>query len=124
MNLLFKKYLIDYKDISNEVTIDVRTKEEYLKNGRLDYNIEIITKREHEFLHKHLFWAEIIILYGMIKNLKYIKSQLINLSHDKEKPVIIGCSKGRLRSPTMWIYAKMLGIDAKVLRGGIISIKI
>ncbi|WP_373600917.1 rhodanese-like domain-containing protein [Paraclostridium bifermentans] len=124
MNLLFKKYLIDFKDISNEVTIDVRTKEEYLKNGRLDYNIEIITKREHEFLHKHLFWAEVVILYGMIKNLKYIKSQLINLSVNKERPVVIGCSKGRLRSPTMWIYAKMLGIDAKVLRGGIISIKI
>ena len=122
MTLLFSKYLIKYEDISDEIIIDTRTKEEYIKNKILKYNIPIITKKEHDFLHKYLLIAELVIIYGMIKNIKNIKQQLIEISNNKQDKIVVACSKGRLRSPTMWIYAKILGIDAKVLKGGIVTI--
>lgn len=123
MKLLLKKYLIKYEDIKDEVTVDVRTKEQYLANNVFKYNIPIMTKEEHDFLHRHLFWAEVIVIYGMINNIKEITKDLIKVSHNKTKTLIIGCSKGRLRSPTMWAYAKLLGINAKVLENGILGIK-
>ncbi|MGL6108085.1 MAG: rhodanese-like domain-containing protein [Romboutsia sp.] len=122
MALLFSKYLIKYEDIKDEITVDTRTKEEYSKEQILMYNIPIITKKEHEFLHKYLLFAEIIIIYGLVTNIESIKRQLIEVSNNKKEKLVIGCSKGRLRSPTMWAYAKLLGIDAKVLKYGIISI--
>ena len=122
MELFFKTYLIKYEDITNETTVDVRTKEQYIENKILKNNIPIINKQEHDFLHRHLFWAEVIILYVMIKNIKTIKKQLIEVSDNKKNKLVIGCSKGRLRSPTMWAYAKLLGIDAKVLEGGVANV--
>ncbi|CEH34472.1 hypothetical protein [Romboutsia lituseburensis] len=123
MKLLLKKYLIKYEDIKDEITVDVRTKEQYSENNVFKYNIPIMTKEEHDFLHRHLFWAEVIVIYGMIKNIKEITKDLIRVSHNKTKALIIGCSKGRLRSPTMWAYAKLIGINAKVLENGILGIK-
>ncbi|MGL5714388.1 MAG: hypothetical protein ACRCXT_18510 [Paraclostridium sp.] len=123
MKLLFRKYLIKYVDITNEITIDVRTKEQYLENKILKYNIPIINKKEHDFLKKWLLLAEVIILICMIRNIKEIKNELIEKSNNKSSKVVIGCSKGRLRSPTMWAYAKFIGIDAKVLEDGVASIK-
>ncbi|MGL5328140.1 MAG: hypothetical protein ACRDD7_02645 [Peptostreptococcaceae bacterium] len=123
MKIFFKKYLIKYEDITNEITIDVRTKEQYSDNKILMYNIPIMNKKEHDFLHKHLFWAEVIIIYALLRNIKNIKEELLKKSEDKKCKVVFGCSKGRLRSPTMCAYAKLLGIDAKVLEGGVVSIK-
>ncbi|MGL5330020.1 MAG: rhodanese-like domain-containing protein [Peptostreptococcaceae bacterium] len=122
MKLFLRKYLIRYEDIKDEITIDVRTKEQFSQNKILKNNIPIINKAQHDFLHRHLFWAEIIIIYGMLKNIKSIKKDLIEISNNKKDKLVIGCSKGRLRSPTMWIYAKILGIEAKVLEGGIVNI--
>lgn len=122
MKIFFKKYLIKYEDITNEITIDVRTKEQYLENKILKYNIPIINKKEHDFLKRHLFWAEVIIIFAMLGHIKEIKKELLEKSNNKNSEVVIGCSKGRLRSPTMWIYAKLLGIDAKVLEDGIYSV--
>lgn len=124
MNIFFKKYLIKYEDITNEVTIDVRTNEQFSKNEILKNNIPIMNKKEHDFLHRHLFWAEIIIIFSMLRNIKEIKFKLLEKSKNKKNKLVIGCSKGRLRSPTMLIYARLLGIDAKVLKGGIESINI
>lgn len=122
MKIFFKRYLIKYEDITDEITIDVRTKEQYKKNKILNYNIPIINKKQHEFLHKHLIWAEIIIIYCMLKDIKNIKKELTKVSNNKQAKVVIGCSKGRLRSPTMWFYAKLIGINAKVLDGGVENI--
>lgn len=121
--IFLKKYLIKYDEITDEITIDVRTKEQFLENKILKNNIPIINKKEHDFLHRHLFWAEVIILYVMIKNRKIIKKKLLELSDNRNNKLVIGCSKGRLRSPTMWAYAKLLGIDAKVLKNGILNIR-
>lgn len=122
MRLFFRKYLIKYEDITDEITIDVRTKEQYLENKMLKYNIPIMNKKEHDFLKKYLLLAEVIIIFAMIRNIKEIKSDLVEKSNNKKNRVVIGCSKGRLRSPTMWAYAKYIGIDAKVLDGGVVSI--
>ena len=118
MILFFKKYLIQYNNITNEVCIDVRTKEQFLQSPILKNNIPVINSKQHKFLHRHKFFAEIIILYGLFINLKYIKSELLRLSNNKTSKVVIGCSKGRLRSPTVWAYAKLIGINAKVLMYG------
>jgi rhodanese-related sulfurtransferase len=122
MKIFFKKYLIKYEDITNEITIDVRTKEQYLEDKILKYNIPIINKKEHDFLKRHLFWAEVIIIFAMLRNIKEIKKELLEKSNNKNSKVVIGCSKGRLRSPTMWVYAKLIGIDAKVLEDGVYSV--
>lgn len=70
MKIFFKKYLIKYKDIDDEITIDVRTEEQYNNNKKLQYNVPIINKIQYNFLHKYLFIAEIVIIYGLLKNIK------------------------------------------------------
>ena len=123
MRIFFKKYLIKYHDITDEITIDARTVEQYKSEKKLQYNIPIINKVQYDFLHKHLIIAELVIIYGLLKNIKNIKADLIKISNNKKSKIVIACSKGRLRSPTLWAYAKLIGIDAKVLDGGVVSIK-
>ena len=123
MKIFFKKYLIKYNDITDEITIDARTVEQYKSEKKLQYNIPIINKVQYDFLHKHLIIAELVIIYGLLKNIKNIKADLIKISNNKNSKIVIACSKGRLRSPTLWAYAKLIGIDAKVLDGGVVSIK-
>ncbi len=123
MRIFFKKYLIKYNDITDEITIDARTVDQYESNKKLQHNVPIINKLQYDFLHKHLLIAELVIIYGLLKNLKNIKADLLKISNNKKSRIVIACSKGRLRSPTLWAYAKLIGIDAKVLDGGIISIK-
>lgn len=123
MKIFFKKYLIKYNDITDEITIDARTIEQYKSEKKLQYNIPIINKVQYDFLHKHLIIAELVIIYGLLKNIKNIKADLIKISNNKNSKIVIACSKGRLRSPTLWAYAKLIGIDAKVLDGGVVSIK-
>lgn len=123
MRIFFKKYLIKYKDITDEITIDVRTEDQYNSDKKLQYNVPIINRIQYDFIHKYLIIAEIVIIYGLLKNIKKIKLDLLNISNNRKSKIIIACSKGRLRSPTLWAYAKYLGIDAKVLDGGVASIK-
>ena len=123
MRIFFKKYLIKYHDITDEITIDARTVDQYKSEKKLQYNIPIINKVQYDFLHKHLIIAELVIIYGLLKNIKNIKADLIKISNNKNSKIVIACSKGRLRSPTLWAYAKLIGIDAKVLDGGVVSIK-
>ena len=112
-------YIAINKITEQDVTIDVRTIEEYKAMPLLTYNVPIINKKEHDFLKKRMYLAIPIILKGFIKNKSYIKKQLITLSNNKTKRIVIGCSRGRLRSPAVYLYAKLLGIDAKVLKKGI-----
>lgn len=113
------EHLIKYDNIKNEITIDARTQEEYSSEQFLKYNIPIINKREHKFLHMHKPIAGIVVFYGFVRNRKNIKEKLLEISKNKEYDIIIGCSKGRLRSPALWLYARSLGINCKVIRGGI-----
>lgn len=111
---------IKYEDIEDlDVTIDVRTKKEYENMKFFVYNIPIINEDDYIFLKKHVYLAIPIVLKGLVKNNKAIKQQLYKLSKDKKYRIILGCSQGRLRSPIMYLYAKCLGINAKVLKGGI-----
>ncbi|HBI93793.1 MAG TPA: hypothetical protein DDY58_15995 [Terrisporobacter glycolicus] len=123
MRIFSKKYLIKYNDITDEITIDARTEDQYNSDKKLQYNVPIINRNQYDFLHKYLIIAEIVIIYGLLKNIKKIKLELLKISNNKKSKIVIACSKGRLRSPTLWAYAKYLGIDAKVLDGGIASIK-
>lgn len=83
------------------------------------HHIPVIDEKSHQFLKKHLVLAIPIILHGLYKNRHFIKNELLNLSENNKYHLVIGCSQGRLRSPIIAIYAKMLGIKCCVLKGGI-----
>ena len=85
----------------------------------LQYNIPVITIEQHQLLHRHLYLAGIIVFYGLFKNKKYIRNKLLEISNNRQYKILIGCSKGRLRSPAVWLYARFLGIDAKILKYGV-----
>lgn len=111
---------IDFKDIKDtDITIDVRTKQEFENMTLLSYNVPIINHKDYKLLKKRIYLAIPIVLKGLFKNKKEIAEQLHELSHYRKYRLILGCSQGRLRSPIMYLYAKYLGIDAKVLKSGI-----
>lgn len=110
---------IKLENIENEKLIDVRSEEEHKEMPLCKYNIPVINKNEHNILRKNIYLAIPIILYGLIKNRKLIKRDLLTISDNKAKKVVIGCSQGRLRSPIVCIYARMLGIKSFVLKNGI-----
>lgn len=114
-----KDIFTDLNNTDYNKTIDVRSFEEYKSFPLLQYNIPVINKKEHQLLHKHLYFAGIIVLYGLLKNKKFIKQELLKISNNKKSKLLIGCSRGRLRSPAVWIYARFIGIDAKILRNGV-----
>ena len=100
-------------------TVDVRSAEEFNAIKLLQYNIPVITIEQHQLLHRHLYLAGIIVFYGLFKNKKYIRNKLLEISNNRQYKILIGCSKGRLRSPAVWLYARFLGIDAKILKYGV-----
>lgn len=111
---------IEYQNIKkDDISIDVRTPEEFNKMPLFKYNVPVINKTQHEYLKKHIYLALPIIIIGFFENKKTIKNQLLLLSENKTKRVIIACSQGRLRSPIIYFYAKFLGLKAKVLKNGI-----
>ncbi len=110
---------IKLENIENEKLIDVRSEEEHKEMPLCKYNIPVINKNEHNILRKNIYLAIPIILYGLIKNRKLIKRDLLTISDNKAKKVVIGCSQGRLRSPIVCIYARILGIKSFVLKNGI-----
>lgn len=110
---------IKLENIKDEVTIDVRSKEEFEKMPLFKYNIPVIDEKEHKLLKKYIMIAFPIILIGLIKNRRIIREDLLRLSNNKEKTIVIGCSQGRLRSPIVAFYSRCLGIDTKILEGGI-----
>lgn len=118
-----KNIFTDLNNYEYKKTVDVRSLEEYKSFPLLQYNIPVINKKEHQFLHRHLYLAGIIVFYGLFKNRHSIKKELLKISNNKKDKILIGCSKGRLRSPAIWLYAKFLGIDAKILRNGVKNYK-
>ena len=110
---------IKLEDVTTEKGVDVRTKEEFERNSVFKYNIPIIDKYEHARIKKMYPIAFIIIYLGLRKRRKYIKKALIDISEGKKCKIIIGCSRGRLRSPFIYFYARMLGIDCAILSKGI-----
>ncbi|KPI49997.1 hypothetical protein KW95_11160 [Clostridioides difficile] len=123
MKKLCPQYLIKHSEIVDEVTVDVRTPTEYGSITKLQHNISVIDEKEYDFLHRNKPIAGIIVLYGLIKNRKNIKNKLLSISDNNSKKIIIACSKGRIRSPVVWMYSRYLKIDSKVLLDGINSIK-
>ncbi|MFL8675953.1 hypothetical protein [Clostridioides sp. GD02404] len=123
MKKLCPQYLIKHSEIVDEVTVDVRTPTEYGSITKLQHNISVIDEKEYDFLHRNKPIAGIIVLYGLIKNRKNIKNKLLSISDNNSKKIIIACSKGRIRSPVVWMYSRYLKMDSKVLLDGINSLK-
>lgn len=103
----------------NDITIDVRTVSEFNNFTIFKYNIPIINEAQHKRIKKFYPTAIPIILYALIKNKETIKKDLLKVSNHGKRKIIVGCSRGRLRSPIMCLYARMLGIKCKVLYRGI-----
>ncbi|MBO3444166.1 hypothetical protein [Clostridium sp. CCUG 7971] len=110
---------ISLENIKSEKLIDVRSEEEHKVMPLCQYNVPVISKKEHNILKKNIYFAIPIILCGLIKNRSVIEKHLITISDNKTKKVVIGCSQGRLRSPIVCIYARVLGIKSYVLKNGI-----
>ena len=110
---------IKYEDIKDEILIDSRTKEEFEKMPLFDKNLPIIDKKTHDKIKRFYPCALFVITYSLVKNRNQIKDKLIELSNNKSSRIIIGCSRWRLRSPILCMYAWHLGINAKVLSKGI-----
>ncbi|WLD27643.1 hypothetical protein CDIFMA2_15250 [Clostridioides difficile] len=123
MKKLCPQYLIKHSEIVDEVVVDVCTSIEYGSIAKLEHNISVINEKEYDFLHRYKPIAGIVVLYGLIKNHKKIKDRLLSISDNNSKKIIIACSRGRLRSPIVWMYSKYLKIDSKVLMDGIHSLK-
>lgn len=110
---------IKLEDITSEKTIDVRTKEEFNRMPLFKYNIPIINTAEHKRVKKMYPLAFIIIYRGFLKRKLEVRKDLLKISENGRHKVVIGCSRGRLRSPFVYFYARRLGIDCKVLSRGI-----
>lgn len=119
INKVNPELFINYEEITHNNTIDARTMEEFKDTRFFENNIPIINKKEHELLHRYKSLAGVIIGYGFIKNRKMIRKELLRVSENKSREIIVGCSRGRVRSPVICVYAKLLGIDARLLRNGI-----
>jgi tRNA 2-selenouridine synthase SelU len=110
---------VKFENINDRKIIDVRTKSEFLKMKMTEYNIPVINELQHRRIKRFYPSAMFIIIIAIIKNKDEIKKQLIEISNNKSEEVIIACSRGRLRSPITYIYARIIGIRGKVLWGGL-----
>lgn len=111
---------IRFENITDEITIDVRTVSEFNNMRLFQYNIPIINESDHIRIKSFYPLAIPIILVSLYRNKNYIKKRLMILSNNGTYPIVIGCSRGRLRSPIIFLYAKFIGIRrCKILFGGI-----
>lgn len=110
---------IKYHDIKDERVIDVRTITEFKTNSLFSYNIPIINESEHKLIKKFYPMAFYIIIKSLLKNKFYIKNELLRISSNGTIPLVLCCSRGRLRSPVVCIYAMSLGIKCEILYKGI-----
>lgn len=111
---------IDLNSIEKDmITIDVRTMKEFKEMPLFNYNLELINEIQHRNIKKFYPCAFFVIFRELFRKREYLKSELLKLSDNKKKVLIFGCSRGRLRSPAIYIYAKFIGINCFVLRNGI-----
>ena len=111
---------IRYENISSDdVLIDVRTHTEFRKQRLFPINLPVIDEREYAKLKKFYPSAIFIVTKNIIINRKKIKDRLLKESNQGMFRIVFTCSRGRIRSPLICIYAKLLGLNAKVLSGGV-----
>lgn len=110
---------IKFEHIKDEVTIDCRTEKEFYEMPLFQYNIPIITERYHLMIKRFYPCALFIIIYWLYRDKDRLKNELMKCSEYGNKKIIIGCSRGRLRSPILCLYARYLGIDAVILSKGL-----
>ena len=110
---------IKFKDIKGERLIDVRTRKEFVETNLFPINIPIINGEQYAKIKRFYPCALFVIGANLIKDRKRIRLRLLEESNHGMYPIVLACSRGRLRSPLMCIYARMLGIKAYVLWGGV-----
>lgn len=110
---------VRFKNLNGRKLIDVRTRTEFLKMNMTQYNIPIIDEKQHQKIKNFYPTALFIISIGIVNNSKEIKRLLLNISNNKKDEIVLACSRGRLRSPITYIYARCIGIKCKVLWGGL-----
>jgi len=110
---------IKFENINNKKLIDVRTKSEFLNMNMTEYNIPVIDEEQHNMIKRLYPFAIFIIIKSIIKNREIIRKRLLEISNNKREEVIIACSRGRLRSPITYIYARFIGIRCRILWGGL-----
>lgn len=123
INIISPNTFVEFKDVTSEnLLVDVRTLEEFNKQNLNCINIPVMNRQQHLFLHRHKKIALVIVVYGLIINSVKIFRDLKKVTNDKT--LIFYCSKGRLRSPVMYLTYKILFRNrvCKILKGGIRSV--
>lgn len=110
---------IRYEDIKDEKIVDVRTTLEHKLTPFTKYSIPIIEIEEYLKIKKFYPMAFYVVLKGILKRRKFIKSRLFMISRNRKKTLVLVCSKGRLRSVMLYFYVRFLGIKCKILYKGI-----
>ena len=110
---------IRYEDIKDEKVVDVRTTLEHELTPFTKYSIPIIEIEEYLKIKKFYPMAFYIILKGILKRRRFIKTRLLMIYRNRKKALVLVCSRGRLRSPMLYFYARLLGIKCEILYRGI-----
>lgn len=116
---VIKELYVNINGTSDRICVDARTREEFILMNFYENNIPVINKETHYILRKCKILAPVLLTYSILKNKKEIDEALMRLSKNKTQALAFACSKGRLRSPSICIYARLKGIDARVVKGGI-----
>ena len=105
----------------HDITVDVRSKEEFEKQKRLTYNVPIMSEHEHQEMKRYIYFAIFIILYRLFQNRREIEEKIRGiLENHPTGTLIIGCSRGRLRSPLTAIYlAVKLNRRVYIIKDGV-----
>lgn len=116
-----KRFTVDCKEIlPTDLVLDIRSVEEFEKGSLTEYNVPVIKQSDRGFCYRYtplVFW---VIGNGLLKNKDRI-CEFIETKCEGNHRVIVACSRGRLRSPIVWLYLKRKYTDMefKVLRKGI-----
>ena len=113
---------VTFSNISPDaITVDVRSQEEFEQQKRLMYNVPIMNEREHQEMKRYIYVAIFIILYRLFQNRREIESKIRTiLEPHPTEALVIGCSRGRLRSPLTAIYlALKLNRRVYIIKDGV-----
>ena len=114
--------LIEFNEIKTpSLTIDVRTVSEYRQHPMLAHNVPVMDEQAHQTMKKIIILACPFISYHLYKNRHRIHQEIQHLliTHPNQ-PIVIACSRGRLRSPLMAVYISLrFKVDVYVVKRGI-----
>ncbi|MGL4850958.1 MAG: rhodanese-like domain-containing protein [Clostridium sp.] len=106
---------------SRHILVDVRTNKEYkAKHIKGAKNVQAMDYKDYLNMKTIYPLAPITITRSIYRRQDIIREELEEIYGTGDREIIFYCSRGRLRSPLIYLYAKYcLKMKCKVLWGGI-----